>query len=80
MFRIKQAFNLPITVPGNVEINNNSNNNSDGSLLTELATLPILFLMLLKKMNQVGVIACFICLSTRNRHLPLVLATYLQKD
>lgn len=42
MFRIKQAFNLPITVPGTVEINDNNNNNnsSDGSLLTELATLP----------------------------------------
>lgn len=80
MFRIKQAFNLPITVPGTVEINNNSNNSSDGSLLTELATLPILFLMLLKKMDQVGVIACFMCLPTRSRHLPLVLATYLHKD
>ena len=48
MFRVKQAFNLPITVPGTVEINNN-NNSSDGSLLTKLATLPILLLMLLKK-------------------------------
>lgn len=79
MFRIKQAFNLPITVPGTVEINNN-NNSSDDSLLTKLATLPILFLMLLKKTDQVGVIACFMCLSVGNWHLPLAHATYFHKD
>ena len=42
--------------------------------------LFLVFLMLQKKMDQVGAIAGFMCLSTRNRHLPLALATYLHKD